>query len=315
MTTWTRISWPGSAALVAAVCLLAAGCSDDGIVVDLAARTVSVPAVVTEQGKYSKELKGAVEYLLVATGGKEYESIFTTSHSVTEIHKALEQIGLRWGQVAGDDLPPGGQPVEISVESERGTQRIAAFIEHMPKKKDAKPTSVAAVAWPYTGSVRTTHPDTNAEIVQAELTHSIIGLHWSDPSALVQNPREKARDGNIYRANMAALPEPGTPVRIIFRRPKSTPAPGARCVHIQLSGRLQGTGFNTFVENQARRLKLAGFIRATANGAEAVIEGPAAAVTEMCEKIKTGPRAARVEKCQITDQPPEGDFGAFEIWY
>ena len=64
------------------------------ILVDEKARSVSVPARAVKQGTYA-ELKGAVEYVLVASGGTEYESLFVTKHSPREIHDALARTGLR----------------------------------------------------------------------------------------------------------------------------------------------------------------------------------------------------------------------------
>ena len=86
----------------------------NAIVVDKLARTVSIPARVAPQGTQSA-LKGMVEYLLVARGGKAYETVFVTYRRPDEIREALAAIGLRAGQVAGGQTLPRGSPVSVFV--------------------------------------------------------------------------------------------------------------------------------------------------------------------------------------------------------
>ena len=62
------------------------------VAVDRAARKVSLPATVVKQGKYL-ELKGAIEYVLVSEGGKEYESLLVTKLTPINIQSALLAIG------------------------------------------------------------------------------------------------------------------------------------------------------------------------------------------------------------------------------
>lgn len=326
---------------VLALVALWSGCAaDDGrdaapkIEVDPEARTVSVPAEVAKQGQYL-ELRGAIEYALVATGGKEYETVFKTKHMPQEIYDALLTIGLRPGQPADAHAAPRGQGVKIFVEHQAagGTTRrpLEEFIlQVQPPVKAAPATGKAATqatrpaagqcpepaSWPFAGSGTVQDPETGAETLQAMLTRSVVGLHWSDTSSLLQNPRPEGERENIYRANVEALPPPGTPVRIIFQRPPAQGRDGARRAYVRVRGRLRGTGYATFTAHLARRLKLAGFVRPLRDGqVETVVEGPAAAVEKGLARMRRGPLAARVEAFDVADKPPEGDFQTFEIWY
>ncbi len=313
----------------------ARGAEQTGIVIDQQARSVSVPAKVAEQQVY-KQLKGAIEYVLVAKGGKEYETVFVTNHSAEEICQAMGRIGLRAGRPGGRELPPRGMPAELFVEYHVGEKTVrrpldefvlrvraepppgpstpASGPEKPPPVEPARP--LKAAAWPFTGSQKTVDPETNKEMLQASLTQSIIGLHYSDASSLFQNPRPECRRENIYRANVAALPKPGTPVRIIFLRPAAKAPAGTRRVHVLVGGRLQNVGFATYVQGQARRLKLTGFVRnLPGERVEAVIEGPAEAVAEILDKMRRGRLGARAENFAATDEPPEGDFKGFEVWH
>ena len=310
------------------------------IVIDPQMRTVTVPAVVAEQ-EVHKELKGAIEYALVGKGGKEYETIFTTEHSAEEISAALTELGLRPGRPADEEYPPRGLPIEACVTQEvagktlwRPLNEFIVRVGPAPGKGQASrqgrpkgapkpgagkapsPGPLESLPWVFTGSLVTTDPQTNRQVLQASLTQSIIGLHLSDASSLLQNPRPECRRENIYRANKSLLPPAGTPVCIVFQRPPPRAAHGARRVRALIAGRTRDVGYTTFVQGQARRLALSGFLRALDERRfEAVVEGPAPAVAEVLGRMRRGPLTARIEQFHVTDEPPEGDFRTFEIWY
>jgi len=95
--------------------------------------------------------------------------------------------------------------------------------------------------------------------------------------------------------------------------PATTSAPAARAVHVFVSGKVQGVGFRDWTVDQARALKLTGWVKNLADGrVEAVIEGPNEAVADMLVKLKTGPRTARVDEVKSTDETLTGRFKTFE---
>jgi len=341
-----RVRWPAAAAACAWWLCAAGGCSGGGdgqgaagrsagrtqgttsekgisapapkappapeILIDTKARRVSVPVRTARQGTYA-ELKGAIEYVLVSSGGKEYETIFTTDRPPSEIRAAFERVGLRRGSPGEEDSPPQGKPVRIYVEYDAAGKHVRRPVDELiGVLKTSEP--LAAAAWVYTGSVATTDPATGRDILQADLTRSIVGLHYGDPSPLVQNPRAEAAKENVYRAKVERLPPATAEVRLVFERVMPVIPAGTRRVRVLLGGRVQGVGFRAFTQRQARTRRLAGFVRNLPDGrVEAVAEGPAAAVGELLAELKRGPRAARVERMDVTDEPPEGDLKGFEI--
>src|SRR4051812_44776130 len=67
-------------------------------------------------------------------------------------------------------------------------------------------------------------------------------------------------------------------------------------VHLEVRGRVQGVGFRWFVVETANELKLAGWVRNTANGnVEIAASGPAEELARFENAVNSGPRAARVE--------------------
>ena len=282
------------------------------ITVDEKAHTVAIPAVAAKQGTYDV-LKGAIEYVLVAKGGKDYETLFVTPCAPPDVYDALRKIGLRPGRPALSDAPPKGQPVRLFVEYEAAGKAVRRPLdEFLAHVKTGKP--VEAAAWRFTGSTQAVNPESGAEVLQAALTRNLIGLHYDDTSPLLQNPREECRESNIYKANTQLLPPAGTAVRFVFERVMPKIAEGTRRAHVFVAGRVQGVGFRDFTENQARRLKVAGFVKNLPDGrVEAVIEGPAAAVAALVDEMRRGPRSAKVESIDVKDETPEGEFEAFDV--
>ena len=66
--------------------------------------------------------------------------------------------------------------------------------------------------------------------------------------------------------------------------------------HISVRGRVQGVGFRAFVEHEALKRRLGGWVRNRRDGTvEAVFEGEDAVVAAMIEACRQGPRGARVD--------------------
>jgi len=71
----------------------------------------------------------------------------------------------------------------------------------------------------------------------------------------------------------------------------------AASVHVVIHGRVQGVGYRAFVEHEAGRLGLQGFVRNRRDGTvEALFVAPAEAVRAMIELCREGPWGARVDR-------------------
>jgi acylphosphatase len=65
--------------------------------------------------------------------------------------------------------------------------------------------------------------------------------------------------------------------------------------HVVVRGRVQGVGYRAFVEYEAHRRGLHGWVRNRRDGSvEAVFAGPRAAVEAMVEACRRGPISARI---------------------
>jgi acylphosphatase len=67
-------------------------------------------------------------------------------------------------------------------------------------------------------------------------------------------------------------------------------------IRIVVRGRVQGVGYRAFVEDEALRLRIEGWVRNRRDGTvEALLAGPAEAVRDMIAVCREGPFGARVE--------------------
>jgi acylphosphatase len=75
---------------------------------------------------------------------------------------------------------------------------------------------------------------------------------------------------------------------------------------VTIRGRVQGVGYRAWVEHQAVRLSLEGWVRNRRDGSvEALFAGAGDAVTEMMARCRRGPSAAHVDA--VTDEPAQPD--------
>jgi acylphosphatase len=264
---------------------------------------------VTLAGKAAKQniydvLKGAIEYVAVMPGGKEYESLFVCPVEPQALYNALTRVGLRAGEPAsyagGDFTPPKGGKLRIFVEWNDGKEKQHKPVEYfvhdygVAEPRAAKP--MEQLDWMFTGSVKVNDPDSGKSVLQANITKSLISLHQKDGTVLIQNPVKDANAENRYHTNMALFLKEGTPVTLIFEPLIAVKVPGTQRIHFEISGRVQGVGFREFIQRTAKSLAVTGWARNLASGTvEVAAEGKEAAVKEFQEKLKKGPRGSQVD--------------------
>ena len=83
---------------------------------------------------------------------------------------------------------------------------------------------------------------------------------------------------------------------------------------IIVNGLVQGVGFRYFVQREANKLGLKGFVKNLFTGEVlTVVEGEKAIVEEMIKKIRVGPSHASVKSCKVDWQEPKNEFIDFEV--
>jgi acylphosphatase len=75
-----------------------------------------------------------------------------------------------------------------------------------------------------------------------------------------------------------------------------------RSVHVTIAGLVQGVGFRAFVEREADRRDLVGWVRNRRDGSvEAVLSGDEAKVAAMLDACRRGPPVGQVENVAVEE--------------
>ena len=83
---------------------------------------------------------------------------------------------------------------------------------------------------------------------------------------------------------------------------------------IVVNGLVQGVGFRYFVQREANKLGLKGFVKNLYTGEVfTIVEGEKAIVKEMIKKLRVGPSHASVKSCKVDWQEPKNEFTDFEV--
>lgn len=85
-------------------------------------------------------------------------------------------------------------------------------------------------------------------------------------------------------------------------------------IHAIVTGRVQGVGFRYFVQREASRLGLVGWVRNLAEGnVEVLAQGEPKAVDALVAKLRQGPSLAWVQHLVATPRKPDSSLLTFEI--
>ena len=87
-----------------------------------------------------------------------------------------------------------------------------------------------------------------------------------------------------------------------------------RRIRAVVRGDVQGVGFRAATADEARRAKIAGWVRNLRDGSvEVEAEGPSSAIDELIKWLRRGPSLARVTGVDIDDSLPPAGLEGFTI--
>ena len=85
-------------------------------------------------------------------------------------------------------------------------------------------------------------------------------------------------------------------------------------VHIWVQGRVQAVGFRAFVQQNAIRIGVTGWVRNVGyDMVEAIAEGSRAQIEEFLNMVKRGPLGSRVDESREEWEQVKGEFEAFRV--
>ncbi len=237
-----------------AVLVVAGGCA-----APQSRRVVTLPGIVLDRqggelridGKICIE-QGILEYLAVASGGKEYESVFALQCRPSHLQAAMLIAGYEAGNVPPElrgDFAPGVDPtaiappqgapkparpppghwtsapvrptevaIDVDVRQDDGTWKRYP-VEHFLLDREGG-GSPSPLKWAYTGSFFYPGEMPGTERFAADMEMSLMALFY-DPAALLNLTRKAANpyrgEHTGFEAHGLHLPPKGTRVRLILK--------------------------------------------------------------------------------------------------
>ncbi len=194
-----------------------------GIVVDKEKKTVTVPAKIAPRKindpRYTEiypiEVIACAEF---PKGQKAHETVITVDVKPSDVHKALESLGLKAGKPAnagaGEDAKAEGPELKVSLELPNG--KTVPIEKTLVDKKTGK--TMPALKWHFTGSVmKKLDPNKPDETYGADTTLTLIGIFpVTDETVIQSNLTMKDEPIVKMETNKALLPPEGTPVKLVI---------------------------------------------------------------------------------------------------
>ena len=225
---------PRSLPLVVIVLLLSAPAAraedrKSGIVVDKNRRAVIIDAKVAPRKINDPAYMGKVYPIEVIAswaypkGQKAHETVVTIDVKPSDVHKALESLGLKPGKpIKGDTKEVvKGPPLRLFIEVPGdGTPRRVPVERTLLDPRSNKP--MPKVKWYFTGSVVTKpDPAKDEKVYGADKTGTLIAIFPVTDETVVQTSLTMKEEKYLkLETNTRVLPKEGTPVKLIIEAAK-----------------------------------------------------------------------------------------------
>ncbi len=199
----------------------------EGIVVDKEKRTITIDAKIAP--RKLEYLKGEIYPIEVIAcwphpkGKKAHETVVTIDVKPSDVHKAVESLGLKPGTpVMGEGkTPPQGPEVKVFLEiaGPEGKAKRVPIERTLIDPKTNKP--MPKVSWRFTGSVMSKPaPDKDEMVYGADLTGTLIAIFpVTNETVLQTNLTMKEEKYLKLETDKTLLPMEGTPVKLVIEVP------------------------------------------------------------------------------------------------
>jgi hypothetical protein len=189
-----------------------------GITVDKGQRTVTIDAQMAPR-KLPK-LKQVYPLEVVATfpaprGQKAHETVVTYDVKPSEVHKALESLGLKAGKPARGQIGKASGPL-VELYLQTGAKKIP-IEEAMVDLNSGK--TLPKLKWHFTGSAMTNpDPEKDDKVYGADLTGTLITIFPVTDETVFQSGLGAKDEGKWkLEVNRKLLPAEGTAVKLIIQ--------------------------------------------------------------------------------------------------
>ncbi len=217
-----------SLCLVIAILFVGAACADDkpgGITVDKEKKTVSIDCKIAPRKLADPKFMDKIYPIEVIAcwaypkGQKAHETVVTFEIKPSEIHKALESLGLKPGKPVYGDTPDKAEGPEVNiyieVPGEAGPKRIPierALVDPASGKPMPK------VKWRFTGSkMSKPDPAKDETVYGADLTGTLIAIFPVTNETVMQTSLTMKEEKYLkLETNTKVLPKEGTAVKLVL---------------------------------------------------------------------------------------------------
>jgi hypothetical protein len=192
-----------------------------GVVVDKDAKTVTIDAKMAPRQIYKEKIY-PLEVIACwphPKGKKAHETIVTIEATPSEVHKALESLGLKAGTPVMGEGDPKGPAVKVYflINDPTGLPRKVPMERAMVDKNNGKPFP-KDVEWRFTGS-KMTVPDATKkeEIYGADFSGTLMAIFPVTSETVLQTSLTIKSEGIMkLEVNTKVMPKEGTPVKLVI---------------------------------------------------------------------------------------------------
>jgi len=191
------------------------------ISVDAQARSVTIACKIAPRKLDGLPQSYPIEVIATLpapAGQKAHETVLTFDVKPSEVHKALEQIGLKPGQPAlGKTAKAAGPEVKIWLEvpGADGNPQRMAIEKSLVDSKTGRP--MPSLKWYFTGSVMSQpDPQKDEKVYGADLTGTLIGIFPVTDQTVFQTNLTMKDEPLLKLETSKQLPPVGTAVKLII---------------------------------------------------------------------------------------------------
>jgi hypothetical protein len=199
----------------------------DGIAIDTDKKTVTIDAKVAP--RKLEHLKGETYPIEVIAcwahdhqpkGQKAHETVVTINVKPSDVHKALESLGLQAGKpVKGGESAATGPDVNVYLDlpTPEGTAKRISIDRALIDPKTKKPFP-RSVKFRFTGSAMS-QPDPNKpdKVYGADMTGTLIAVYPVTDETVCQSSLTMKEEKYLkLETNKDVLPKEGTPVKLVL---------------------------------------------------------------------------------------------------
>ena len=199
-----------------------------GIVVDKDKRTITIEAKIAPRKINDPRYKEIYPIEVIACwpfpkGQKAHETVVTIDAKPSDVHKALEGLGLKAGKPVVGQVKKKAEGPEVNIylsfKNAEGQEKKVPIEKTLLDPKTNK--KMPKVKWLFTGSIlKKPDPNSDQQVYAADLSGTLIAIFPVTDETVFQTPLAfKDQEALRLETDKQLLPKEGEPVKLIIEVP------------------------------------------------------------------------------------------------